>query len=54
LQGQWFFEKESELPGWKYDYSPTGWSNASTAPKWLEEIYLPETQPENTEDWRLL
>lgn len=57
LQGQWFsqnFEKEKELPGWKYDYSTTGWSNATIALKWLKEIYLPETLPENRGEWRLL
>jgi 4-hydroxybenzoate polyprenyltransferase len=57
LQGQWFsqnFEKEKELPGWKYDYSTTGWSNATIALKWLKEIYLPETQPKNRGEWRLL
>lgn len=57
LQGQWYsqnFEKERELPGWKYDFSSTGWSNADIALKWLKEIYLPETQPENRGEWRLL
>jgi hypothetical protein len=57
LQGQWYskyFEKEEQIPDWKYDYSPTGWSNNRIALKWLKEIYLPGTKPENPAEWRLL
>jgi 4-hydroxybenzoate polyprenyltransferase len=57
LQGQHFppgFELEDELPGWKYDYSATGWSNSTIALKWLQEVYLIETKPERPGDWRLL
>ena len=56
LQGQWFptkAELEADFPAWKYDYSPTGWSNGQIALKWLKEVYLPQTKPEGDE-WRLL
>jgi 4-hydroxybenzoate polyprenyltransferase len=57
LQGQWFppgFRLETEFPDWRYDFSPTGWSNADIALKWLKEVYLVETKPKSTSEWRLL
>jgi hypothetical protein len=57
LQGQWypeFVENEEDIRDWKYDFSATGWSNSEIALKWLKQVYLLETQPENPNDWRLL
>lgn len=57
LQGQWYpdyFRQQPVIRHWKYDYSPTGFSNERIALKWLNEIYLPETRPENPAQWRLL
>jgi hypothetical protein len=57
LQGQWFpseLEMERDFPNWKYDATPTGWSNGDIALKWLNEIYLVETKPESPLEWRLL
>ncbi len=57
LQGQWFppsFRLEAEFPDWQYDFSPTGWSNADIALKWLKEVYLVETKPKSPSEWRLL
>jgi len=57
LQGQWYpkwLRNQAELCDWKYDHSPTGWSNGIIALKWLKEIYLPETKPLNPLEWRLL
>ncbi|KAL8402246.1 hypothetical protein RB596_008852 [Gaeumannomyces avenae] len=50
LQGQWF---PAQIKPWKYDHTPTGWSNASIALRWLLEVYLPETKPSDG-SWRLL
>ena len=57
LQGQWFppgFRLEAEFPDWRYDFSPTGWSNAEIALKWLREVYLVEAKPRSPSEWRLL
>ncbi len=51
LQGQWFPE---EIEPWKYTCTKTGWSNSRVALEWLQQVYLPETQPENPQQWRLL
>jgi hypothetical protein len=57
LQGQWYganWDIKKEFPGWEFDTSPSGWSNARIALKWLKEIYIPRTTPENPTEWRLL
>ncbi|RYP40944.1 hypothetical protein DL769_011700 [Monosporascus sp. CRB-8-3] len=51
LQGQWF---PDIIPPWKYDSSPSGWSNARIALRWLREVYLPETKPPKATDGRIL
>ncbi|KAL8284992.1 hypothetical protein RB600_009431 [Gaeumannomyces tritici] len=50
LQGQWF---PAQFQPWKYDHTPSGWSNASIALRWLLEVYLPEAKPSDG-SWRLL
>jgi hypothetical protein len=57
LQGQWYpdyFREQEYIRDWKYDYSPTGFSNERIALKWLKDVYIPETRPENATQWRLL
>lgn len=51
LQGQWF---PASFPTWKFDSTPTGWSSSEIALRWLNEVYLPETKPENPSKYRLL
>ncbi|SPJ88701.1 related to transposase [Fusarium torulosum] len=47
LQGQWF-------PKEFHDTSPSGWSNADIFLKWLQLVFLPETEPEDPSLWRVL
>ncbi|KAL8295096.1 hypothetical protein RB600_000866 [Gaeumannomyces tritici] len=47
---QWF---PAQFQPWKYDHTPSGWSNASIALRWLLKVYLPETKPSDG-SWRLL
>jgi 4-hydroxybenzoate polyprenyltransferase len=51
LQGQWFPEAFSD---WKYTTRPSGWSNADIFMKWLMEVFIPETEPPDSSQWRLL
>lgn len=51
LQKQWF---PASFPTWKFDLTPTGWSSSEIALRWLNEVYLPETKPENPSEYRLL
>ncbi|KAJ3453388.1 hypothetical protein MRS44_017635 [Fusarium solani] len=51
LQGQWF---PKEIPEWKYDCSPSGWSTADIFLKWFELVFLPETKPKKPDQWRIL
>ncbi|KFA81551.1 hypothetical protein S40288_09929 [Stachybotrys chartarum IBT 40288] len=51
LQGQWF---PTHFPHWGYECSQTGWNNICIFKKWLLEIFIPQTTPENPSDWRLL
>jgi hypothetical protein len=50
LQAQWF---PDDIPDWKFNHSPDGWSNNGIAMRWLREVYLPEITPENKREWRL-
>jgi 4-hydroxybenzoate polyprenyltransferase len=51
LQVQWFPE---EIPDWQFCYLSSGWINSEIALLWLRLIYLPETKPENPQQWRIL
>lgn len=51
LQGQWFQEA---FPDWKYDYSVSGWATGRVCDKWLKLVFLPETNSQNPEEWRIL
>ncbi|RYC78685.1 hypothetical protein BFJ63_vAg18440 [Fusarium oxysporum f. sp. narcissi] len=51
LQGQWF---PKVFPHWKYASSTTGWSNADIFVKWFMQVFIPETQPSDPSQWRLL
>ncbi|KEY74791.1 hypothetical protein S7711_09924 [Stachybotrys chartarum IBT 7711] len=51
LQGQWF---PTHFPHWGYECSQTGWNNICIFKKWLLEIFIPQTTPENPSYWRLL
>jgi 4-hydroxybenzoate polyprenyltransferase len=51
LQGQWF---PAVFPHWKYTSSLTGWSNSDIFLRWSMGVFVPETQPEDPNQWRLL
>uniref|UniRef100_A0A4E9E7R9 HTH CENPB-type domain-containing protein n=1 Tax=Gibberella zeae TaxID=5518 RepID=A0A4E9E7R9_GIBZA len=51
LQGQWF---PSIFPSWKYQASPSGWSNSDIFIRWFIDVFIPETTPSDPSQWRLL
>ncbi|KAK8042965.1 transposase [Apiospora phragmitis] len=42
------------IPPLKFDTSSKGWTNNEIAVKWLEEVFIPETAPNDPKDARLL
>ncbi|KAK8086811.1 transposase [Apiospora phragmitis] len=54
VQEQWFPHELDEFRGWKFDTSNKGWTNDEIAVKWLEEVFIPETAPNDPKDARLL
>jgi len=54
LQKQWFLAEFREIADWFYVTSPNGWTNDHLGYEWLEQVYLPQTQPEDPSDARLL
>lgn len=54
LQKQWFLEEFRQIANWHYITSPNGWTDNHIAVEWLEEVYLPQTQPADESDARLI
>ncbi|KAM5517601.1 transposase [Fusarium oxysporum f. sp. phaseoli] len=54
LQQQWFTEELKEVADWYYITSDNGWTDNHIAIEWLREVYLPQTQPEDESDARLI
>jgi hypothetical protein len=54
LQQQWFIEELKEVADWYYITSDNGWTDNHIAVEWLKEVYLPQTQPEDESDPRLI
>jgi hypothetical protein len=54
LQQQWFIDELEEVADWYYITSDNGWTDNHIAVEWLKEVYLPQTQPEDEFDARLI
>ena len=54
LQKQWFLNEFSKIANWHYITSPNGWTDNHIAVEWLEIVYLPQTQPIDKSDARLI
>ncbi|EXK24419.1 hypothetical protein FOMG_18845 [Fusarium oxysporum f. sp. melonis 26406] len=54
LQQQWFIDELKEVADWYYITSDNGWTDNHIAVEWLREVYLPQTQPEDESDARLI
>ncbi|KAJ0130890.1 hypothetical protein HZ326_26017 [Fusarium oxysporum f. sp. albedinis] len=54
LQQQWFIDEFRKIADWYYITSDNGWTDNHIAVEWLKEIYLPQTQPADESDARLI
>ncbi|KAM5528328.1 transposase [Fusarium oxysporum f. sp. phaseoli] len=54
LQKQWFIDEFNKIADWYYITSDNGWTDNHIAVEWLKEVYLPQTQPADESDTRLI
>lgn len=55
VQQQWFPNTEDQpYEDWYFTTSSNGWTNTEIGLKWLKEVFIPNTNPPNPEEWRLL
>ncbi|KAF6515832.1 hypothetical protein HZS61_004573 [Fusarium oxysporum f. sp. conglutinans] len=54
LQQQWFVDELKQVADWHYITSENGRTDNHIAVEWLKEVYLPQTQPEDESDARLI
>ncbi|RKK07497.1 hypothetical protein BFJ65_g17703 [Fusarium oxysporum f. sp. cepae] len=54
LQQQWFIDEIRGIADWYYITSDNGWTDNHIAVEWLKEVYLPQTQPADESDARLI
>ena len=54
LQQQWFLREFQQIADWFYITSPNGWTDNHIAIEWLERVYLPQTQPIDESEPRLI
>ncbi|RYC79914.1 hypothetical protein BFJ63_vAg17206 [Fusarium oxysporum f. sp. narcissi] len=54
LQKQWFLNEFALIADWHYITSPNGWTDNHIALEWLKDVYLPQTEPRDASDARLI
>jgi hypothetical protein len=54
LQKQWFIKEFRKIADWYYITSDNGWTDNHIAVEWLKKVYLPQTQPADESDARLI
>ena len=54
LQQQWFINEFKKIADWYYITSENCWTDNHIAVEWLQEVYLPQTQPADDSDARLI
>ncbi|RYP29618.1 hypothetical protein DL768_011211 [Monosporascus sp. mg162] len=55
VQQQWFPDSDDEAyENWYFTTSENGWTNTEIGLKWLREVFIPNTKPEDPNEWRLL
>ncbi|KAJ3455080.1 hypothetical protein MRS44_013680 [Fusarium solani] len=54
LQKQWFLDEFKLIADWHYVTSPNGWTDNHIALEWLKDVYLPQTEPRDASDARLI
>ncbi|KAK4120714.1 DDE-domain-containing protein [Parathielavia appendiculata] len=54
VQQQWFPLDLEPFDGWEFVATENGWTNNAVGVEWLERIFIPQTQPDDPSDYRLL
>ncbi|PNP58801.1 hypothetical protein FNYG_15005 [Fusarium nygamai] len=54
LQKQWFIDEFNKIADWYYITSDNGWADNHIVVEWLKEVYLPQTQPADESNARLI
>ncbi|KAI8710801.1 HTH CENPB-type domain-containing protein [Fusarium sp. LHS14.1] len=54
LQKQWFLDEFKLIADWYYITSPNGWTDNHIALEWLKDVYLPQTEPREASNARLI
>ncbi|KAM5529114.1 transposase-like protein [Fusarium oxysporum f. sp. phaseoli] len=54
LQKQWFLNEFELIADWHYITFPNGWTDNHIALEWLKDVYLPQTEPHDASDARLI
>lgn len=54
LQVQWFQSQMREYADWYFITSPNGWTDNHIGVEWLKDVYLPQTQPRDEGEARLI
>jgi hypothetical protein len=54
LQQQWFLQEFQKTADWFFITSLNGWTDNYIAEEWLIQVYLPQTEPKDPSDARLI
>jgi 4-hydroxybenzoate polyprenyltransferase len=54
VQQQWFKTTLKEFKGWEFTATENGWTTDDTALEWLKKVFIPQTQPHDPSEPRLL
>ncbi|RYP34503.1 hypothetical protein DL766_002945 [Monosporascus sp. MC13-8B] len=55
VQQQWFPDSDDKAyESWYFTTSENGWTNTEIGLKWLREVFIPHTKPQDPDEWRLL
>ncbi|KAM5529298.1 transposase [Fusarium oxysporum f. sp. phaseoli] len=54
LQKQWFLSEFELIADWHCITSPNGWTDNHIALEWLKDVYLPQMEPRDASDTRLI
>jgi 4-hydroxybenzoate polyprenyltransferase len=54
VQQQWFPLDLTPFKGWEFTATDNGWTNNAVAVEWLKKIFIPQTQPDDPSEYRLL
>jgi 4-hydroxybenzoate polyprenyltransferase len=54
VQQQWFPKELESFHDWHFTATENGWTTNDTAVEWLTKVFIPSTQPQDPNEYRLL